>query len=225
MPKFRAFKIEQESTTRRNRAFNAAMGGDKDAFNLYKTYQINDDVRRMTGSLDVPNGKEGTMYVSQIETVFNGAGLTDADGAPLNIGFIPAGMDTKGVDVTTGGYEEVVNLVEQARAAGTVSDANIRGTTEGRFRQNIYDVDALKPGDSIVIYPSEVRVADDEDMTREQRAKLKPRVLTIPDGLNSIREVQNFFRQAYRESFDDMIIDDAYLSGQSDNTQENPLVN
>jgi len=186
--------------------------------------QINDDVRRMLSSHNVPNGEDGKLYISQIETVFNGAGLVDADGAPLNIGFIPASMDTKGVDVTTGGYEDVVSLVEQARKTGRY-DANIRGDEAGRFKQSIYDVDSLKAGDSIVIYPSEIRTAGDEQTTREQRAKYKPSVITIPAGLNSRRSIEAFFRKAYRDSFENMIVDDAYISGQGDGTTpDNPLV-
>jgi len=224
LPKFRAFKVEQEATGRRNQAYNRALGGDKNAFNVYKTMQINDDVRRMLSSHNVPNGEDGKLYISQIETVFNGAGLVDADGAPLNIGFIPASMDTKGVDVTTGGYEDVVSLVEQARKTGRY-DANIRGDEAGRFKQSIYDVDSLKAGDSIVIYPSEIRTAGDEQTTREQRAKYKPSVITIPAGLNSRRSIEAFFRKAYRDSFENMIVDDAYISGQGDGTTpDNPLV-
>jgi hypothetical protein len=225
LPKFRAFKQDQVNTSRRNQAYNRALGGDKNAFNIYKTMQVNDDVRRMLSSHNVPNGEDGKMYISQIETVFNGAGLVDADGAPLNLGFIPAGMDRKGIDVETAGYEEVVGLVEKARAEGKVSDANIRGTTDGRFKQNIYDIDALKPGDSIVIYPSEIRTAGDENMTRAQRAKYKPTAITIPEGLDSRRAVEAFFRKAYKDSFEDMVLDDAYLAGYGDGTTpDNPLV-
>jgi hypothetical protein len=59
-------------------------------------------------------------------------------------------------------------------------------------------------------------------MTANQRAKYKPRVITIPKGLKNAgrREVQNFLRQAYRDAFKNMVVDDAYLDGATD---DNPL--
>ena len=62
-------------------------------------------------------------------------------------------------------------------------------------------------------------------MTADQRAKYKPRVITIPKDLKGAgrREVQNFLRQAYRDSFDNMVIDDAYFDGSSEKPDNNPL--
>ena len=80
----------------------------------------------------------------------------------------------------------------------------------------------LAPGDQIVIYPSEIRTGEDEDMTADQRAKYAPRVITIPEGLKDKgrREIQNFLRQAYDQAFENMVLDDAYFDGATD---DNPL--
>ena len=200
LPKFREWQVEQKSKETYKAAYQAfAVTGDEKSFNIVKTLQINDDIRRMTGTLNVPNGEDGKMYASQMEMVFNGAGLVTEEGAPLNIGFIPEGLTN--ADISSLGYEEIVNHIN----LGNASD---EWTGRGDYKE-------LRAGDSIVIYPSEVYRDTDVVQTAADRAKFAPRVITIPEGLNSMREVQNFLRQGYTESFDNLVIDDSYLDQRS----------
>ena len=129
--------------------------------------QINDDVRRALSSTNVVNGKAGEIYSSQISQVFDGAGLITDEGAPLEIGFISGRWNTAGKDYDGAQRSEVLEAIENS----------------GNFTDDDMNSRPLAPGDQIVIYPSEIRTGDDEDMTADQRAKYAPRVITIPEGL------------------------------------------
>ena len=170
--------------------------------------QINDDVRRALSSTNIANGKAGEIYAGQIASVFDGAGLVTDEGAPLEIGFISSNFGSPGVDYSNASRETLLKGIEES------------GSVDGQLGSR-----PLGPGDSIVIYPSEIRTGEDEDMTADQRAKYKPKVITIPKGLKNAgrREVQNFLRQAYRDSFENMVIDDAYFDGSSEKPDNNPL--
>jgi hypothetical protein len=209
LPKFREFQVEQKSKQRINAAYRAfSVTGDEKSFNIVKTMQINDDVRRALSSTNIPGGKAGEIYANQITSVFDGAGLVTDEGAPLEIGFISANYGDPGVDYSNASRETLLTGIEQS--------GNIDGQLGSR---------PLGPGDSIVIYPSEIRTGEDEEMTADQRAKYKPRVITIPKGLKNAgrREVQNFLRQAYRDAFKNMVVDDTYLDGTSERPDDNPL--
>tara|TARA_R110002020_G_scaffold163143_2_gene349104 strand:- start:944 stop:2509 length:1566 start_codon:yes stop_codon:yes gene_type:complete len=209
LPKFREFQQDQKSKQRINSAYKAfSVTGDEKSFNIVKTMQINDDVRRALSSTNIANGKAGEIYAGQIASVFDGAGLVTDEGAPLEIGFISANYGDPGVDYSNASRETLLAGIEES------------GSVDGQLGSR-----PLGPGDSIVIYPSEIRTGEDEDMTADQRAKYKPKVITIPKGLKNAgrREVQNFLRQAYRDSFENMVIDDAYFDGSSEKPDNNPL--
>jgi hypothetical protein len=209
LPKFREFEQDQKSKQRINSAYRAfSVTGDEKSFNIVKTMQINDDVRRALSSTNIPGGKAGEIYANQITSVFDGAGLITDEGAPLEIGFI-SGNYSGDKDYSNASRETLLEDIENS----------------GNFSTDDLNSRPLGPGDSIVIYPSEIRTGEDEDMTADQRAKYKPRVITIPKGLKNAgrREVQNFLRQAYRDAFKNMVVDDAYLDGTSERPDDNPL--
>tara|TARA_A100001201_G_scaffold22342_2_gene25184 strand:- start:5014 stop:6585 length:1572 start_codon:yes stop_codon:yes gene_type:complete len=210
LPKFREFERDQKSRQRINSAYRAfSVTGDEKSFNIVKTMQINDDVRRALSSTNVVNGKAGEIYSSQIRQVFDGAGLITDEGAPLEIGFISGRWNTAGKDYDGAQRSEVLEAIENS----------------GNFTDDDMNSRPLAPGDQIVIYPSEIRTGDDEDMTADQRAKYAPRVITIPEGLKDKgrREIQNFLRQAYDQAFENMVLDDAYFDGTSERPDDNPL--
>ena len=203
LTKFREWQVERESKKQYNDAWNAfAVTGDPASFNILKVKHSNDDVRRMMGTLNVPNGESGQMYASQMEMVFNGAGLVTKEGAPLRIGFIPnEQLDGRVHDVDALGYDALIDHMNKGNESGVWSDKS-----KGRG-----DYKKLTAGDSIIIYPSEVYRDSDVVQTAADRAKFAPRVITIPEGLNSAREVHGFLLSSYRDSLDNMPINDVYL--------------
>lgn len=205
LPKFREFEQEQARKQKINSAYRAfSVTGDEKSFNIVKTMQINDDIRRALSSTDVIGGATGEIYASKIKSVFEGAGLITDEGAPLEIGFISSAA--RGGKNYEGASRETL-LTDIEGTGNQILNGSAR---------------ALEPGDSIVIYPSEIRTSGDKEDTADQRAKYAPKVITIPEGLKSKGrdEIYGFLLQAYRDSFKNLVLNDQYLDRSLD---DNPL--
>ena len=115
----------QKSKQRINSAYRAfSVTGDEKSFNIVKTMQINDDVRRALSSTNIPGGKAGEIYANQITSVFDGAGLITDEGAPLEIGFI-SGNYSGDKDYSNASREALLEDIENSGNFST-DDLNSR---------------------------------------------------------------------------------------------------